>query len=148
MWTTKFIIYVDNASKIHPVFCCWVDCKYLIVIYYNTNAIEPKGINNLSASYGFFGCFLCLQIFIILRQSSFLSFLVLFFNLLLPVGIHLDFWGKKGRHGNEFKVGVSNQFTSQPQKGFLKVVVRLSWDIIVLKQSNSDLIKGKGLLLY
>merc|ERR1719429_739551 len=74
-----------------------------------------------------------LQVFVIFWQGSVLGFLVILFNLLLPLGIHLDFGRKQSRHSYKFEVRVTNQFSGQPEEGLLEVVIGLGRDVIILK---------------
>jgi hypothetical protein len=48
--------------------------------------------------------------------------------------IHLDLWGFQGRHGHKLQIRLSSQLPCQPQEWFLKVVVALGTDVIVLKE--------------
>ena len=74
-----------------------------------------------------------LQIFIILGQRSVLGFDVVFLDLFLPVGIHLDFWGQQGGHGDEFQVGVTDELASQPKEGLFEVIIGFGRDVVILK---------------
>lgn len=47
--------------------------------------------------------------------------------------IHLNFWWSKCGHGDEFEIGISNEFTSQIEERFLEVVVGLGGNIVVLE---------------
>ena len=93
---------------------------------------------------------LSLQVFIIFGESSVLSLLDVLLNLLLPLRIHGHLWRHQSRHGHELKISiacdsmfifsflkyfciVTDQFSGQPQEGFLEVVVRLGGDVVVLE---------------
>ena len=41
----------------------------------------------------------------------------------------MDFWWQQGWHGHKFKVGITNQLSGQPQKGFFKIVIRFARDL-------------------
>lgn len=48
----------------------------------------------------------------------------------------MDLWWLKGRHLDEFQVGVSGQLASKPEERFLEVIVALCTDVIVLKREE------------
>jgi len=51
---------------------------------------------------------------IIVRQSCLLGFLHFVLQLLLPLGIHLNFGRRESRHGDELQVGITDQLSCQP----------------------------------
>jgi len=74
------------------------------------------------------------QILILLGQRNVLGLFELAFDLFLPVGVHVHLWGLEGRHGNELKVGITDQLSGQPEERFFEVVVGLGRDVVVLRK--------------
>lgn len=74
-----------------------------------------------------------LQIFVVLRQSSLLSFFHFALELILPSLVHLDLWRQESWHSYELQVGVSDKLACQPQEWLFEVVVGLGRDVVVLK---------------
>lgn len=64
---------------------------------------------------------------------------------MLPLGVHGNFWGNEGRHGNKLEVGVSNKLAGEPQERLFEVVVTFCTNVVVLEDKQTVSTKAKML---
>lgn len=127
VWTlTICIIKENNLDEIRK--CCWYFCDAFAFL-----EDSPPNTWSLNPAYA-------LQVFIvIIRQGNILSLGHVFFQLTLPFLIHLNFWWSQRRHSCELEVRVTDKLTSKPKERLLKVVVRLSANVVVLNYNIRNL---------